>query len=268
MKSLSIKKILFLIFIVLCTFSFSLLVVFFINKQFSNYLDKLISYFISEIIIKIIVIIFSILVFNKMRINFKYKLLIRNANSNLYNVPAIFLLIMLILVSLNPVISIEHRILFYFSQLSIGFAEEFVFRGIIFSLLIKLMNNYKYNIYVSILISSLIFGVMHYSSLFSGLASLYPATNQVIFAFSIGIYLATILIITKNIVAIAVVHSLINIVGSFNTIVIRNDSTLNNSLDSGVLQVNFIYFLLPIILLYCYYLLKKNRNLDIAFINF
>jgi len=101
-------------------------------------------------------------------------------------------------------------LLFSVSVLTIGFAEEFVFRGFIFPVLLRTFWKFRGAVYLSVFISSLMFGLVHYVHLFSQPSNFSGITSQVIFAVSIGVFLSGIMLRTSSIIIPSLLHALIN----------------------------------------------------------
>jgi uncharacterized protein len=129
---------------------------------------------------------------------------------------------------------------FVFSNLAIGFTEEIFFRGILFSMFTRLAKR-KGHIIVAALVSSLIFGLIHYVNLLKDPDNFSGVTSQVFFAFSIGVFFAGLFVRVQNIVPVAMVHALINIgfgSGSMSRSVVshvRPDSDLGDFIVSLVI---------------------------------
>ncbi len=103
--------------------------------------------------------------------------------------------------------NIENILIFILSTLCVGFAEELAFRGFLFPYITK----FTKNITLSMVISSLIFGLIHYINLFRAPENFYGITTQVVFAFSLGMSFCGLLLRTKNIYVLGVLHFLFNI---------------------------------------------------------
>lgn len=99
--------------------------------------------------------------------------------------------------------------LFILYVLSIGFLEEFVFRGIILPLWIKKSGN----IFVAVMISSVLFGLIHYINFFTNSENINSVTSQVIVAFVIGILFSGFLIRTGSLISVALLHGMVDFIG-------------------------------------------------------
>ncbi|MFH5811730.1 lysostaphin resistance A-like protein [Companilactobacillus sp. FL22-1] len=87
--------------------------------------------------------------------------------------------------------------------LLVGLAEEYVFRGLLIALFLKLTQN---RAFLTVVVSSLIFGLIHVTNL-KALPIGYVSV-QVIFAAAIGILFGTIYLKTKNLTLVIVLHAL------------------------------------------------------------
>ena len=85
-------------------------------------------------------------------------------------------------------------------------AEELTFRGLVFSVLTK-----KYSFLISALISSFLFGIIHYGNLVNPDQTFDGITSQVILAFGIGMYFCGSLLRSGSLIAPIVIHFLFNV---------------------------------------------------------
>lgn len=109
----------------------------------------------------------------------------------------------------------ELFILFAMSTITVGIVEELAFRGTVFPLLIKSFNKAKQPVIVGAILSSLMFGLVHFINLFSQPENFIGITSQVFFATAIGVFFCGLMIRTENILIPCTVHALINF--SFGT---------------------------------------------------
>ncbi len=103
---------------------------------------------------------------------------------------------------------------FLLQCLTVGLFEELVFRGLVLSWLLSYLKHKKYYIWKSIIISSLLFGLMHVFNVFSG-AGLSATLLQVVYTTLTGMMWAAVLILTKNIWIVVSLHTLYNMSGLF-----------------------------------------------------
>ena len=88
-----------------------------------------------------------------------------------------------------------------------GVAEELFFRGLIFPAFFS----GRKNAYLAAILSSVVFGLVHFINLFRQPDNFSGILSQAIFAFSIGVYFSGLLIRTGSIFIPVLVHALVNI---------------------------------------------------------
>ncbi|HMP14950.1 MAG TPA: CPBP family intramembrane metalloprotease [Saprospiraceae bacterium] len=101
-------------------------------------------------------------------------------------------------------------LLFAIKTLSVGIVEELLFRGTIFPLFIQSFEKSKRTLLISAILSSLLFGLIHYVNLFSQPENFIGITSQVFFATSIGVFFCGLMVRTGSILIPIVIHALIN----------------------------------------------------------
>lgn len=111
--------------------------------------------------------------------------------------------------------------------LSIGLLEEFIFRGLLFSLLADCFTKDREGLIKTFVISSLIFGLSHLINLISG-AGVGATLLQVGYTTLTGGLFAFVLIKTKNLLCCAGIHALYNFCG------LLMDSQTRLGLGAGV----------------------------------
>lgn len=100
--------------------------------------------------------------------------------------------------------------LFIISTLLVALVEEITFRGLILPLMIKARKGKKHLFFVSVVMSSVIFGLLHYLNLIREPDNFWGITSQVIFAVSIGIFLGGLMLRTRHILFTVIIHFFIN----------------------------------------------------------
>jgi membrane protease YdiL (CAAX protease family) len=101
-------------------------------------------------------------------------------------------------------------LLFATSTFAVGIVEELTFRGAIFPLLIQSLSNTKQPILKSALLSSGMFGMVHFVNLFSQPENFIGIISQVFFATAIGVFFCGLMVRTENILIPCVLHALVN----------------------------------------------------------
>lgn len=105
-------------------------------------------------------------------------------------------------------INLSELILFILMCTLISCFEEIVFRKIIFTYILRKSNNPVY----SILISSLIFALLHLANLISG-SSILQTILQIGYSFLVGAMLCVTLLISNSILLCIIIHTIYNILG-------------------------------------------------------
>lgn len=122
----------------------------------------------------------------------------------------------LILLGLASVIAADltkieplNLILLLISCLTVGFAEELLFRGVLQSLFLKKYINHKSGIFLGTLIPAVVFGLFHLINILKN-GPLLPVLIQVVFATFIGFFFGVLLLKTNKLIPIAITHAFIN----------------------------------------------------------
>jgi membrane protease YdiL (CAAX protease family) len=116
---------------------------------------------------------------------------------------------------LSEVIMME-AILLSLAMLSVGFVEEFIFRGIIQAAFLKKFAPRKNGILISIFLPALMFGSLHLVNLDT--SNIAASISQATYAFFIGASFGAILLKTNRLIPLAIMHGIIDIVFSINTL--------------------------------------------------
>lgn len=98
-------------------------------------------------------------------------------------------------------------IIFLLFSCLVGLAEELVFRNYLFPLIAQ----YTKKITLAMVISSIAFGLIHYINLYKYPDNFEGITSQVLLATCLGMYFCGLLLTTKNIYIVSVLHALFNI---------------------------------------------------------
>ncbi|MCM0582769.1 CPBP family intramembrane metalloprotease [Weissella diestrammenae] len=126
-----------------------------------------------------------------------------------------FLWLFLALGMMNNITSIlklspQLIILAMFSALSAGIFEEFLVRGLAVHFSMKFLEKSRYSIFLSVIFSSIIFGLLHISNSLVMSQSFTSTAQQVFYATAIGIFLAVLRIMTNGLILPVLIHSLID----------------------------------------------------------
>ncbi|PID29424.1 MAG: hypothetical protein CR982_02925 [Candidatus Cloacimonadota bacterium] len=224
--------------------------------------------FISKAITRVVIILSLLWLINRFKLK-KYNGLeknrkIKNLQSLLF--PSLFIL-MGLMINWNTYLDTNRATLFLFtlSVFSVGFAEEFLFRGIIFPLFIRYFKMRKNVLFLSVVLSSSIFGVAHYLNLIREPNNFLGVTSQVVFAISIGIFLGGLMLRTENILIPSIFHGFVNF--SFDTTQLKTGGVefINDTIKEGVNWNSMITTTLffTFILLGGVYMIKKVDKKEI-----
>lgn len=126
-----------------------------------------------------------------------------------------------------------------------AFLEEIVFRSVILTSLLQMVEPTRKNIFFMVLLSSFLFGIMHFINLFEG-ASFGATILQVGYSFLMGCLWAVVFLKTKSIWGSIILHFLYNFFGSIlymsGFVMNRYDSiTIITTVMVGVLGV--VYYI-------------------------
>ena len=132
------------------------------------------------------------------------------ASKMLYYLPLVVLLTANFWFGVKMNASLIETVLYMLSMLCVGFLEEMIFRGFLFSAMAK--NGVR----SAIIVSSLTFGIGHIINLINGSgAELLPNLLQVIYAVAVGFAFVMIYYKTKSLLVCIATHSLFNAASAF-----------------------------------------------------
>ncbi len=147
--------------------------------------------------------------------------------------------------------------------LFIGLFEEFMCRGWIQNELIERYSKNRNQAYLSIVLSSLIFGGMHISNIWIGGQGVVETLSQVIQATGMGIYLGAIYYRTKNIWANVFLHGFWDfalLLGEIDVIKSCSEGAVNKEyIISQLITATIFFFIYSLLGLY---ILRKSRLTD------
>ena len=157
-------------------------------------------------------------------------------------------------------IELPNLILLLIGCLMVGFAEEYLFRGLLQPLFLKKYGSRKYGIFMSILLTAVFFGVFHLISLVKN-DNVGQVLVQVVFAMFIGFFFGVLLLKTNKLIPIAITHGLINFF--FSLAFLPGLKTLQDETADTVSMAPIILFLpLFIIGLLIYKKLDKKEIIE------
>lgn len=145
--------------------------------------------------------------------------------------------------------------------------EEILIRLLVFILLFQFVNEYRFskkNILISLFVSSFIFGILHLNNITIDTKF---AFRQVYTSFCVGCLLATIFIKTGNIIALFIIHFLMNFLGEIQASI---SNLFITSPIEGIIEtvLFFVIFGSPLFLsIFILYKLKYKHAIKISHVN-
>jgi hypothetical protein len=134
---------------------------------------------------------------------------------------------------------------------AIGVYEEFLCRGWLFNEFIERFGNTKKQVLLSIILSSLIFGGIHFINVFTTSQGLLVTLAQIIQASASGMFLASIYYKNKNILSVIIPHAL------YDFAILLGSSSLIKDCTTGIISNGMtIYLIVSSILIACFFILS------------
>ena len=168
-----------------------------------------------------------------------------NAKQYLYFIPLVLLATTNLWGGVRLNFSIMETILYVVSMMCVGFLEEMIFRGFLFTAMCK------GNVKIAILVSSLTFGAGHIVNLLNGRA-VFETFAQVCYATAIGFAFTIMFYKGKSIWPCIVTHSVINSLSG----------VANGDADNFTTKIGACVFLCAVSLAYGCYLIKSVKQCD------
>ena len=165
----------------------------------------------------------------------------------------------------TPMKSVPEILFFALFVFLVGFSEELLCRGIMTETMLRKYGNTKNGIWLSIITSSVSFGLLHLTNILMG-QSVLDTGVQVITATCVGIFFNAIYVRHRNVYAIALIHGMIDFVAMWeqgffqgsSILKVYEESTTATSVAEaiGIVIMNGILFLIPAFVI----LRKKKMN--------
>lgn len=151
-------------------------------------------------------------------------------------------------------------ILFMLIALSTGFYEEILCRGLILSACMKKWGKTKKGMYLSVILSSIIFGFYHLINLVMGRGSLLEVITQIVYSTFFGVFFSACFLRFGSLWPCIITHTLFDMMGTLDEIASKNIFTghvlnMNYSLENALTT---ILITLPLFL-YGLFILRKVR---------
>lgn len=156
-------------------------------------------------------------------------------------------------------INSTNLLLLFFSCLTVGFAEEFIFRGILQPVFIKKFIGQKNGLFLGVLFPSLFFGLMHLFNLGNN-ENIPQVIGQVFYAIFIGFFFGVLVLKTNKLIPLAITHGLVNFFFSINQLpgIKRIEEEMSDASMSSALGPILIFLPLFIIALIVLRKIKKE----------
>jgi membrane protease YdiL (CAAX protease family) len=142
----------------------------------------------------------------------------------------------------------ELIILYILLNLSVGFVEEILCRGTILTVMMQKWGSTKKEIYFSVIVSSLLFGLLHITNFIAGRSTLLITVTQITYALFFGVFFSACLLRNNSIWPVIITHAVFDMFGSLNEIALGGnfgeiqETTLEGALISIAITLPlFIY---------------------------
>ncbi len=158
-------------------------------------------------------------------------------------------------------ISFSKHLIYLSSCFAVGLFEELFFRVLIFSFSLKILEKHSNQLVRTILLTSIIFAVAHFSNFLNPDYFHISVINQSLFAFSIGILFQSIYMKSNSIILIVTLHTLINYFGSYKSKLFEtaNSNEVAYSFDDFVSTFISIIIMTFIVVIPISFLLLKDK---------
>lgn len=219
--------------------------------------------FISEIVI----ILFALLVISIRKlwpeIKFKKESFLKGIKRGM---PVLVIALIMLIVNggellIDRHLNIPNFISLIIASISIGVAEEFIFRGWLQNEVMKRYGNNKNGAIITILLSGLLFGLFHLVNVFSG-QDLFTSIMQVIQTSTIGILFCSVYYVSRNIWSLVFLHSfydfsiLLGEVNSYKDCINNTDVTILVNIITLIISLLFSI----IYIAYSYLNIKNDKS--------
>lgn len=161
--------------------------------------------------------------------------------------------------------SIDNIIAVSLFYIAVGIFEDFLLRGLTLNILLDKYGKTKKGIWLSVFLSSLFFGLIHFSNLFTG-ASFVGVLIQVISATCIGMYFAAIYLRSGNVWTPALLHGFYDLAVSVSAFFVIND-VVDTTAEYAEAISNYSWFSALISLFYvalAVFLLRKEKMKNVT----
>lgn len=195
-----------------------------------------------------------------------------NMNNNIFNQPVDLLTVLTTIVYFSyevyrlPIDIYQHSF-WIVSKMLIGVFEELFFRVVLFRLIyfsLDCLNRSKKLVSAS-LITSFLFGIVHFANLIHPNSDLLSVVNQTIFAFGIGMILQVILFKTRSILLVICLHGVWDYTRSQDRFFVPSEvvaTRIEHSIADFIGNIVVFGFLALIVAALSILILKSAKNTD------
>lgn len=160
----------------------------------------------------------------------------------------------------SPVQRPLHILMFVLCMAAVGITEELAFRGLIAGMFYDKYGATPAGVWLSVMASSLLFGLLHLSNAVGGAADFSGVLIQIVGAIALGMCLAALYFRCRNLWAVAAVHGFMDFCALFSSGVLRADS-LTDIID-GYSAANLMGFFLYVAI--AVFLLRPSKMWEIT----
>lgn len=236
------------------------------EKLYSLFFNPQYSYYLAEISNKLVISIIIVLILSRLSLIRSIGLISfpQKVKDWLVAWPMFIILLIAILPLITREIIIDQSkpvmiVVFTTMNFLIGFSEELLIRGLLLSILLLKWGNTKKGIILSVLASSILFGLAHIGNLIVNPSFLVATFSQVIYATLIGIFFAACVLRSHSIWPVIILHASIDFLSRIQEITVGGGLEATIKSDSSI---NLLQALQPIIIYmvlasYAFFLLKK-----------
>ncbi len=122
-------------------------------------------------------------------------------------------------------------VLFLLAPITTGFVEELVCRGFVLTVMLDKYGRTKRGVYKAVLLSSVLFGLLHLMNLLTGRGSFIQVGSQVLYAIFFGVFFSAIFIRCKSLWPAIVAHAVFDFMGTVQEIAVG--STFNDTMGGN-----------------------------------
>ena len=162
----------------------------------------------------------------------------------------------------SPMKSIPEIVFFALFVFLVGFSEELLCRGIMTETMLRKYGNTKKGIWISILTSSVGFGLLHLTNILMG-QSVVDTLIQVITATFIGILFSAIYVRHRNVYALALIHGMIDFVAMWHQGFFQGSSILKvyeeSTAATSATEAIMIVLINGVFLIPAFVILRKKK---------